>query len=109
MNDFRVTPQDIANASASCTSTAGNVETQLASLKSYVVNMEGWWNGVAATTFQELMQEYDIYSSMLHNALVDIGSGLNGNFVNYHDSEQANVTSINKIQNELGLPPVNLD
>ena len=109
MNDFRATPQDIANASASCNSTAQNVQEQLASLKTYVVNMENWWQGVAATTFGELMQEYDTYSTMLHNALVDIGSGLNGNFVNYHDSEQANVNSINLIQNELGLPPVNLN
>ena len=109
MNDFRATPQDIANASTSCNSTAANVQEQLASLKTYVIGMENWWQGVASTTFQELMQEYDTYSTMLHNALADIGSGLNGNFVNYHESEQANVNSINLIQNELGLPPVNLN
>ncbi len=109
MDSFGVTPQELANASSSCTTTAGEVQDQLAKLKAYVISMEGWWKGIASNTFQELMAEYDIYSTMLHEALMDIGSGLSGNQMNYQDSETANINSINSIQNELGLPQINLN
>jgi WXG100 family type VII secretion target len=109
VQSFGVTPQELANAANSCTTTAGTVSDQLTSLRSYVTSMEGWWKGIASNTFQELMQEYDIYSNMLHEALIDIGSGLSGNQMNYQDSETANINSINVIQNELGQPKINLN
>ncbi|MEK8143047.1 WXG100 family type VII secretion target [Streptomyces sp. M10(2022)] len=71
-----------------------------------MINLEASWQGVAAVTFQGLMQEYDIYSKMLHDALTDIGSGLRGNYVNYADSEQANLNAIKAIQT--GMPTANL-
>lgn len=106
MTDFKVTPEQISEAAASCDSTAGEIQGQLSDLKSYVVNMEGWWQGIAQDTFQALMQEYDIYSRMLHDALTDIASGLRGNYVNYSDAEQQNITSINTI--EAGLSSAKL-
>ncbi|WP_329138377.1 WXG100 family type VII secretion target [Streptomyces sp. NBC_01476] len=99
---YQVTPEQVSTAAASCTSTAADVQQRLAALKSYVVNMEAMWQGVAANTFQQMMAEYDILSKMLHDALTDIASGLNGNYVNYTESEQANVNSITSIQNSLG-------
>ncbi|MGW7425379.1 WXG100 family type VII secretion target [Streptomyces sp. NPDC054813] len=106
MTDFKVTPEQISLAATSCDSTAAEIQGQLSDLKTYVVNMEGWWQGIAQDTFQALMQEYDIYSRMLHDALTDIAGGLRGNYVNYTDSEQQNITSINNI--EAGLPSANL-
>jgi WXG100 family type VII secretion target len=98
MNTFQATPQYISDAAAACKSTAGTIQEQLASLQSYIVNMENWWHGIASTTFQELMTEYSTYSAMLYNALTDIGSGLSGNYVNYTDTEQANISTITSIQ-----------
>jgi WXG100 family type VII secretion target len=101
MNTFNVTPEYVSQAAAACQSTAGDIQEQLASLQTYIVNMEGWWKGIASTTFQELMTEYSTYSAMLYNALTDIGSGLNGNYVNYTDTENANIATITSIQSAL--------
>jgi WXG100 family type VII secretion target len=99
---FKVTPQMISDAAASCDSTAGDVNDRLAGLKSYVATMEGIWHGVAQDTFQALMQEWDGLARMLHDALTDIASGLRGNYVNYTDTEQANLKSVNAIRGSLG-------
>lgn len=101
MTDLQVTPEYVSQAAASCKSTANEIQEQLASLQNYIVQMEGWWQGIASNTFQELMTEYSTYSAMLYNALTDIGSGLSGNYVNYTDTEQANVNTITSIQNSL--------
>ncbi|MYS19076.1 WXG100 family type VII secretion target [Streptomyces sp. DvalAA-14] len=101
MSDYKVTPEELATAAASCDSTAGDVAARLATLKAYVVGLEASWQGVAATTFQGLMQEYDVYSTMLHDALTDIASGLRGTQINYGDAEKTNVNTITQIQNNL--------
>jgi WXG100 family type VII secretion target len=103
---FKVTPEDVANAATSCTNTAGEVQEQLASLRTYVVGVEDWWQGIAAGTFQSLMVEYDACAASLNNALTGIANGLRGNWSNYTENEQANTTNINNIQ--AGLPPQNL-
>jgi WXG100 family type VII secretion target len=96
--DFQVKPEHVSQAASSCESIADEISGQLASLKSYVVNIEAWWGGIAATTFQELMCLYDTCSASLNQALIDIGKGLQGNYVNYYASEQANLA---KLENEL--------
>ncbi|GAA2373634.1 WXG100 family type VII secretion target [Dactylosporangium salmoneum] len=99
--DFKVTPEYVANAAANCDATANEIQAQLAALKSYVVNLEATYHGVAATTFQALMQDYDTFGRMLNNALTDIGSGLRGNYVNYTDTEQQNISNLVPIQGDL--------
>ncbi|MER5794225.1 WXG100 family type VII secretion target [Streptomyces sp. NPDC001980] len=106
MTDFKVTPEQISDAAVSCDNTAAQIQGQLTELKTYVANLESSWQGIAQDTFQALMQEYDIYSRMLHDALTDIASGLRGNYVNYGDAEQQNINSINTI--EAGLSNANL-
>src|SRR5215472_1865544 len=101
MPDWGATPHDIASAAASCNSTAGEIQGQLAEIRSYVVNLEAWWEGIAHDTFQELMTLYDTYAAMLNQALTDIGSGLQGNYVNYTDTEQANLNRVNTLLTEL--------
>jgi WXG100 family type VII secretion target len=101
MSDFGVTPEVLANAAGSCVSTATEVQEELTSLGTYVSEMEASWGGMAATTFQELMQLYNTYSTMLYNALMDIGSGLNGTQVQYGDAERANLQAITNVENEL--------
>ena len=53
-----------------------------------------YWQGSAHNAFDTLMNDYDIYARMLHDALTDIASGLRGNYVNYADSEQTNLNNI---------------
>ena len=99
---FTVTPEYISQAAAACTKTADEVSEALAGLQSYIQQMEGWWQGIASDTFQDLMTQYNTYSTMLYNALTDIGNGLQGNYVNYSSTEQANIKTISGIQTALG-------
>jgi WXG100 family type VII secretion target len=91
---YGVTPEYIQAAAASANATADNIMEQLDALKSYVVSLEDAWKGIAADTFAALMTDYGIYSQMLYQALVDIASGLQGNFVNYSESEQQNISNL---------------
>jgi WXG100 family type VII secretion target len=101
MANVQVTPEYVSQSAASCKSTATEIQEQLAALQSYITQMEGWWQGIASNTFQELMTEYSTYAQMLYNALNDIGSGLTGNYVNYTDTENANLSTITSIQASL--------
>jgi WXG100 family type VII secretion target len=98
---FTVTPEYVSQAAASCKSTATNVQEELAGLQGYIEQMEGYWQGIASNTFQELMTEYSTFSAMLYNALTDIGSGLQGNYVNYESTESANINTITAISTAL--------
>ena len=99
--DFRVGPGDLAQAAVNCDSTASELGQQLASLQRYVINLEAVWQGISAQTFSELMNDYQTYSTMLQNALTDIGSGLRGNYVNYRDAEQTNISNLQNVNGEL--------
>jgi len=98
---FRVTPEYLANAASNTDKTAGEIDDVLAQIKSYVVSLEAVWQGVAQQQFSTLMQEYDIYARMLHNALTDIASGLRGNYVNYRDSEESNVNNLRALGEDI--------
>jgi len=94
MNNLQVTPEYVSAAAGNCNTTATNIDHALATLKLYVIGLQSVWHGVASSTFGDLMTDYDIYGRMLHDALVDIGSGLQGNFVNYEATEDANIRSL---------------
>jgi WXG100 family type VII secretion target len=96
-SQFTVTPHYIQAASQSASTTAENIEQQLAALKSYVVSLEEQWKGIAAGTFGSLMADYDIYSRMLHEALTGIAAGLQGNWVNYTQSEEQNISHLQAV------------
>ncbi len=91
---LKVTPEYISQAASDCTSAAGDLDQKLAGLKQYVIAMQETWHGVAADTFGQLMTDYDGFARILHDSLVNIGSGLQGNFVNYHDTETTNINSL---------------
>jgi WXG100 family type VII secretion target len=112
MPGFRVTPEMVHAASISCTQTADQVWQQLAVLRNYVVALEQVWQGIAQDTFQELMTNWDIYARMMHDALTDIALGLEGNHVNYVDTEVENIHNLQPIDGQLmpgqpgfSLPP----
>jgi WXG100 family type VII secretion target len=94
---YRVTPEELARAVTSTDNTAAEIDIILTQIRAYVVNLEASWQGVAQQTFQTLMAEYDIYAKMLHESLVDIAAGLRGNYVNYTESEQTNVTNLKSL------------
>jgi WXG100 family type VII secretion target len=99
--DFTVTPADVIAAANSARNTAANIAEQLGALKSYVVSLEAEWKGIAAGTFSALMADYDIYAQMLNQALTGISDGLNGNYVNYSESEQQNINNLQAVNGVL--------
>jgi WXG100 family type VII secretion target len=106
MSDLTVTPEQVSAAAGNCHTTADNIRQELAALKGYVQDMQSQWHGVASQTFGNLMTDYDIYGRMLENALDDIGSGLQGNAVNYEGTETANIHSLISVNGS--IPGANL-
>lgn len=91
----------VTDAAASCDSTNVEIDAELASLRSFVVNLQAQWHGVASDQFNALMTDFDIYGRMLHNALADIASGLRGNAVNYVDTEISNINSLVAVNGDI--------
>lgn len=106
MSGFQTTPEQLTTAAAACDTTAANVELALGQLKTYVVGTEEWWQGIASTTFQELMVRYDMNSQKLYEALTEIAVRLRNNAANYGDGERANLTTHTNILQT--LPAANL-
>jgi WXG100 family type VII secretion target len=101
MAGYRVTPAEIQTAAQQCNTTAQEVQGQLGALKAYVMNLETEWLGVASQTFNALMTDWDIYASMLNQALIGISNGLNGNWANYTDSESRNIANLQQVNGAL--------
>jgi len=100
---YHVTPVEVATASTHAHQAAQNLATLVAGIKVYVLGLEDSWQGAAALQFQQLMNDYDVFARMLNDALEGISSGLNGTYLNYRDSEIANLNSLQAIH--LGAPP----
>lgn len=103
---YHVTPEYLAQAVADTNSTANEIADQLSDLQKYVQSVEAAWGGIAADQFNILMQDYNIYATMLHDALTDIADGLQGNYVNYVNSEEQNINNLRALGEELPAPPV---
>jgi len=101
MEGFGTTPEYIRQAAIDCHTTADDIWIMLGSLQNYVIYLESIYHGVAATTFQSLMVDYDIFAKMLHAALNDIGQGLQGNYVNYTQTEEQNIANLQPIGNDI--------
>ncbi|WP_285498151.1 WXG100 family type VII secretion target [Actinomadura sp. NBRC 104425] len=99
---YKVTPEYLANAATDTQNAATQISQELAQIKTYVVSLEEVWGGIAHDRFVALMAEYDILAQMLNTALTGIASGLRGNYINYKESEQQNVTNLANI--EAGMP-----
>ncbi|HEY6494948.1 MAG TPA: WXG100 family type VII secretion target [Trebonia sp.] len=100
-NDFKVTPAEVQAAATAADNTANTVAEQLAGIKSYVMSFEGVWQGMAANTFQALMHDYDVFGTMLYDALTGIGQGLHGNYANYTESESQNIRNLQTVNGSI--------
>ncbi|MBO8190324.1 WXG100 family type VII secretion target [Streptomyces oryzae] len=102
---YRVTPEYLSTASTNAQTTADNLARELAQIKNYVLSLEADWQGIAHNQFQILMQEYDTYARMLHDALYGISQGLRGNYVNYKESEEQNLANLLRLGEDVPRPP----
>jgi WXG100 family type VII secretion target len=97
MSGYGVTASDLGDAAGYVDGKASDIEAKIGGLRSYVESLRDYWQGPAQTAFDTLMGDYDIYATMMHDALTDIASGLRGNMVNYTDAEQANLNNIKQV------------
>lgn len=100
---YNVTPQYLATAAANCHTSAAEIQGELSALRSYVEGLGASWLGLASGTFQQMMIDFQAYARNLHDALDNIGNGLQGNFVNYVAMEEANIALLKPIDG-LNLP-----
>lgn len=119
MTQYNVTPEYVSDAAQQADNTANDVMTQLTNLQTYVNQLVGdaapgaggvggayQWMGVTASQFAELMNNVHVYSVALHDALVDIGEGLRGNYVNYVNSEADNLRGLQTVDQGLLNTPL---
>lgn len=99
--NYKVTPEYLQQAVTDTNSTANDVANELSQLQTFIVSLEDVWGGMAHDQFQTLMADFNLYGKMLHDALTDIASGLQGNYVNYVDSEMANLKSLSALGEEV--------
>jgi len=104
--EFRVTPEDIRLAAQNCRDTASRVDGYLGELRNYVTALIAEYQGSASVAFQAPMAQYDRDSDRLNNALLAIATGLDGNAMNYDETEFTNRRSYEQILTT--LPSVNL-
>jgi WXG100 family type VII secretion target len=100
---WKVTPDDLQQASAFVSSQAQEINSEIQALGNYAQSLSQFWQGSAQQAFETLMSDYRTYATMLDNALTDIASGLQGNYVNYSNAEQDNRASMVSVQ----LPAAN--
>ncbi|MBY6410538.1 WXG100 family type VII secretion target [Rhodococcus sp. BP-252] len=63
----------------------------------------GIWKGAASTTFAQVMTNWDASAFKLENALAGISQAIKTSGVEYDQSEQDNVSSINSVAGTLNL------
>jgi WXG100 family type VII secretion target len=101
--EYQVTPVELGLAATNCHTTAADIQGELASLRTYVEVLGASWLGLASGTFQHMMVDFHAYAENLRSALDNIGNGLQGNFVNYVEMEQANIAALTSVDG-LNLP-----
>lgn len=99
--DYWVTPAQLEEAASRTMLTSQNVQDKLMNMHTYIMGLESFWTGSAHQQFLELMNDWNIYSKMLGDALTDIAAGLLGNKVNYEEAEKANMRNLVQVH----LPP----
>jgi WXG100 family type VII secretion target len=97
LNGFKVTPEELDQAATTVRTRADAVEQHIGELGRYVSSLGEFWQGSAHDAFDELMAQYWVYSARMTEALTDIGTALQGNYVNYTAAEQAAQTSLGAV------------
>jgi WXG100 family type VII secretion target len=85
-----VTFSAIENAAGDNDITAGNIDSQLADLRSYLAPLVASWEGSAAEGYQALQAKWDAAVDDLNAVLRQIAMNLRTAQDNYQSGEQAN-------------------
>ena len=93
MTAFRVTPAELLTLSHQVQSSAGQIEAELAGLRSRVLPIGASWSGQAQDRFQLLYEEWSRSAASLQQALGGISQLLSHAGHTYDDVERQVATS----------------
>ena len=88
MTAFRVTPAELVDLSQQVHSTSGQIDSQLAGLRSRVLPISGTWTGQAQDRFQALYDEWNRSALSLQQALGGISQLLAQAGHTYEEAER---------------------
>jgi WXG100 family type VII secretion target len=89
MTAFRVTPTELMTLSQQVQGTAGQIESELGTLRSRVLPISGTWQGPAQDRFQLLYDEWSRSAQGLQQALAGISQLLSRAGQGYDETERS--------------------
>lgn len=91
MTNFQVDSQQVLAANSSIQSTIGRLRTEIDTLHSQLQGLQSSWQGVAASSFQDLVNRWRITESGVQEQLGQIGTALALAANQYAEVEAANM------------------
>jgi WXG100 family type VII secretion target len=91
MTIFRVDSEQVLAANNNIQATIGKLQTEVESLHAQLQSLEGSWQGVAASSFQELVRRWRLTANTVEQQLGEVGRALATAAHQYNEIEQANL------------------
>ena len=90
MTSYRVDSEAVLGAHSAIQNTMSRIESEAASLKSQLVNLQSSWTGPAAMAFQSIVGDWTATQQRVEQSLAAIGQALGQAARQYADVELAN-------------------
>lgn len=90
MTSYRVDSEAVLSAHGAIQNTMSRIESEAASLKSQLVNLQNSWTGPAAMAFQSIVGDWTATQQRVEQSLAAIGQALGQAGRQYSDVELAN-------------------
>lgn len=90
MTSYRVDSDAVLGAHSAIQNTMARIESEAASLKSQLVDLQSSWAGPAATAFQSIVADWTATQHRVEQSLASIGSALGQAARHYSEVELAN-------------------
>ncbi|MBX3092229.1 MAG: WXG100 family type VII secretion target [Cryobacterium sp.] len=90
MTSYRVDSEAVLGAHSAIQNTISRIESEAASLKSQLVNLQGAWTGPAAMAFQSIVGDWTTTQQRVEQSLARIAHALGQAGRQYADVELAN-------------------
>jgi WXG100 family type VII secretion target len=91
MSHFSVDSEQVLAANSNIQSTIERLRSEITALHSQLQGLQNSWQGVAANSFQSLVQRWRVTQTSVESQLAEIGAALALAAQQYSDIEQANV------------------
>ena len=91
MSHFSVDSEQVLAANSNIQSTIERLRSEITALHSQLQGLQNSWQGVAANSFQSLVQRWRVTQTSVETQLAEIGSALALAAQQYSEIEQANV------------------